>query len=84
LGAESDRSPKDLRYREQCFPGAESVVFETAKKGRVPQVSRFSRPGISQSRQAWDFVKGSGDQLGAVTTGGWFFVTAAIVLNSPP
>jgi helix-turn-helix protein len=36
LGAESDRSPKDLRYREQCFPGAESVVFETAKKGFVP------------------------------------------------
>jgi hypothetical protein len=30
------REPKDLRYRKQYFPGAEKVVFDTARKGFVP------------------------------------------------
>jgi hypothetical protein len=30
------REPKDLRYRNQFFPGAEKVVFDTARKGFVP------------------------------------------------
>ncbi len=36
LGAAADRIPKDLRYRDQYFPDADSIVFETAKKGFVP------------------------------------------------
>ncbi len=30
------REPKDLRYRKQHFPGAETVVFDTRRKGFVP------------------------------------------------
>jgi len=30
------KEPKDLRYRKQHFPGAEKVVFDTARKGFVP------------------------------------------------
>src|SRR5208282_1293099 len=36
LGAGADRKAKDLRYRDQYFKGAGSVVFDTAKKGFVP------------------------------------------------
>src|SRR5581483_7586219 len=28
--------PRDLRYRQQFFPGAEALVFDTAKRGFVP------------------------------------------------
>jgi hypothetical protein len=28
--------PRDLRYRRQLFPDAETVVFDTARKGFVP------------------------------------------------
>jgi len=31
-----EREPKDLRYRNQYFPNADSLVFDTAKKGFVP------------------------------------------------
>jgi hypothetical protein len=30
------REPKDLRYRRQFFPEAESLVFDTRRKGFVP------------------------------------------------
>ena len=30
------REPKDMRYRRQYFPDAESAVFDTARKGFVP------------------------------------------------
>jgi hypothetical protein len=30
------REPKDLRYRRLYFPGADLVVFDTARKGFVP------------------------------------------------
>jgi len=30
------KEPKDLRYRNQYFPGAESVVFDTKRAGFVP------------------------------------------------
>jgi hypothetical protein len=30
------REPKDLRYRRQFFPEAESLVFDTKRKGFVP------------------------------------------------
>jgi hypothetical protein len=30
------KPPKDLRYRDQYFPGAEKVVFDTGRKGFVP------------------------------------------------
>src|SRR5712692_4552208 len=34
--AASQRGPKDLRYRTQYFKGADSVVFDTVRKGFVP------------------------------------------------
>jgi hypothetical protein len=33
---DTPKEPKDLRYRRQYFPGAESVVFDTSRKGFVP------------------------------------------------
>jgi len=33
---ETIREPKDLRYRNQHFPGAEAMVFDTRRKGFVP------------------------------------------------
>jgi DNA-binding MarR family transcriptional regulator len=30
------KEPKDLRYRNQYFPGAETLVFDTNRKGFVP------------------------------------------------
>lgn len=33
---DSQREPKDLRYRRQYFPGGERLVFKTADKGFVP------------------------------------------------
>jgi hypothetical protein len=30
------KEPKDLRYRNQYFPGADKLVFDTARKGFVP------------------------------------------------
>jgi DNA-binding MarR family transcriptional regulator len=30
------REPKDLRYRNQYFPGADGFVFDTGRKGFVP------------------------------------------------
>lgn len=34
--AKERREPKDLRYRNQHFPQAESLVFQTSRKGFVP------------------------------------------------
>jgi hypothetical protein len=34
--AESTREPRDLRYRNQYFPGSEALVFDTKRKGFVP------------------------------------------------
>lgn len=33
---ERQREPKDLRYRQQYFPGGEKLVFNTASKGFIP------------------------------------------------
>ena len=34
--AETQREPRDLRYRNQHFPGTENLVFDTRRKGFVP------------------------------------------------
>jgi hypothetical protein len=35
-GTQKNRMPRDLRYREQHFPGADQLVFKTSEKGFVP------------------------------------------------
>lgn len=36
IPASGKREPKDLRYRRQFFPHADSLVFDTKRKGFVP------------------------------------------------
>lgn len=36
IGEQKSRMPRDLRYREQHFPGADQLVFNVSEKGFVP------------------------------------------------